>query len=301
MIPLAPVPKSNTPLTGSLWADKPFARLNVDSIGPLPPDQEANKYILVFVDSFTGYTILVPLKELNARLTADALNWNVCNLCDNGPEFAYNVFQSLCKFLSIDVTNSTPYFSQSNGLVERRHRIILQNLRKLLIDFNAYDNWAKFIPYVQLLANSFKSSVTGFSPFEVIISQCKLYHFDKPTDDEFHCSVASGDTEEHLLLEVLSQDGNECPVVYAGDVRGTEPVDRIKCTKAYQAFFQTNKSRPPAGQPTRKQPRRRARRDSRKGGQEVVLVFTLLECRDLSLYSCILAQCLFVVHSWTLH
>ncbi|KAL0215434.1 hypothetical protein P9112_007618 [Eukaryota sp. TZLM1-RC] len=212
----APVPKTNTPSTGSLWADKPFARLNVDTIGPLPSDQEANKYILVFVDSFTGYTILVPLKESNARLTADALIWSVRAIfgipysihSDNGPEFATNVFKSLCEFLSIDVTNG----------VESK----------------------------------------------ASISQCKLYHSDKPTDDKFHRIVASGDTEEHLLSKVLNQDGNECQVVYAGDVRGTEPVDRIKNTKADQAFLQTNKSRPSAGQPTRKQPHRRARRDSRK-------------------------------------
>ncbi|KAL0207236.1 hypothetical protein P9112_011864 [Eukaryota sp. TZLM1-RC] len=375
----SPVPKFITPSTGSLWADKPFVRLNVDTIGPLPPDQEDNY--------FTRYTILVFLKEVNARLTADALIWSVCAIfgipnsfhSDNGPEFANNVFKLLCEFLSIDVTNSIPNFSQSNGLVERRHRVILQNLRKLLIDFNAYDNWSEYIPYVQLLTNSSKSSVTGFSPFELMfgsdvspradplsifstiekattevtfildiqsnynrlkekrekaeitqiskspeekpsmsnllfevgclilksfsnsklhgnylgpylvidkpskstlliknlitgveskasISQCKLYHFDKPTDDEFYCIVASGDTEEHLLLEVLSQDGNECQVVYAGDVRGTEPVDRIKNTKAYRAFLQTNKSRPPTGQPTCKQPRRRARKDRRKEG-----------------------------------
>ncbi|KAL0224566.1 hypothetical protein P9112_003956 [Eukaryota sp. TZLM1-RC] len=303
----APVPESIISSTGSLWADKPFARLNVDTIGPLFPDQEANKYILLFVDSFT---------------------------------------------------------------------------RKLLIDFNAYDNWSEYIPLILLLLfNSSKSSVTGFSPFELLfgsdvspranplsifstiekaatevpfnldiqskfnrlteqrekakitltwksleekpstsnllfeigclilksssnsklhenylgpylvidnpskstlliknlitgvdskasISQCKLYHSDKPTDDEFHRIVASGDTEEHLLLEVLSQDGNECQVVYAGDVRGTEPVDHIMNTKAYQAFLQTNKSRPPVGQPTRKQPGRRARKDRRKEGKK---------------------------------
>ncbi|KAL0216237.1 hypothetical protein P9112_008424 [Eukaryota sp. TZLM1-RC] len=69
----APVKRSKTPSTGSLWADRPFARLNVDTIGPLNSDNEGNKYLLVFVDSFTGYTILVPLKELNALETADAL------------------------------------------------------------------------------------------------------------------------------------------------------------------------------------------------------------------------------------
>ncbi|KAL0208659.1 hypothetical protein P9112_011246 [Eukaryota sp. TZLM1-RC] len=112
-----------------------------------------------------------------------------------------------------------------------------------------------------------KNLITGVES-KASISQCKLYQSDRPTDDEFHSIVASDDTEEHLLLEVFSQDGNECQVVHAGDVRGTEPVDRIKNIKAYQAFLQTNKSRPPASQPTRKQPRRRARKDCRKEGKK---------------------------------
>ncbi|KAL0208168.1 hypothetical protein P9112_010755 [Eukaryota sp. TZLM1-RC] len=56
----APVNRIKTPSTGSLWADRPFARLNVDTIGPLNTDSDGNKYLLVFVDSFTGYSILVP-------------------------------------------------------------------------------------------------------------------------------------------------------------------------------------------------------------------------------------------------
>ncbi|KAL0207307.1 hypothetical protein P9112_011935 [Eukaryota sp. TZLM1-RC] len=69
----AAVPKLYVPTTGSLWADRPFARVNVDVIGPLPDDQDGHKYILVFVDSNTRFTIIVPLKELNANLTADAM------------------------------------------------------------------------------------------------------------------------------------------------------------------------------------------------------------------------------------
>ncbi|KAL0219638.1 hypothetical protein P9112_005291 [Eukaryota sp. TZLM1-RC] len=83
---------------------------------------------------------------------------------DNGPEFSKAVFDALCKFLGIEVSKSVPHFSQSNGLVQRRHRDILQNLRKLLIDSNAYDAWSEYIPYVQLLINSSKSSITDFSP-----------------------------------------------------------------------------------------------------------------------------------------
>ncbi|KAL0215489.1 hypothetical protein P9112_007673 [Eukaryota sp. TZLM1-RC] len=172
----AAVPKLHVPTTGSLWADRPFARVNVDVIGPLPEDQDGHRYILVFVDSFTRFTIIVPLKELNANLTADALIWKVCAIfgipfivhSDNGPEFSKAVFDALCEFLGIEVSKSVPHFSQSNGLVERRHRDILQNLRKLLVDFNAYDAWSEYIPYVQLLINSSKSSITGYSPYELM-------------------------------------------------------------------------------------------------------------------------------------
>ncbi|KAL0220074.1 hypothetical protein P9112_005727 [Eukaryota sp. TZLM1-RC] len=73
---------------------------------------------------------------------------------DNGPEFSKAVFDALCEFLNIEVSKFVPHFSQSNGLVERRHRDILQNLRKLIVDFNAYDAWSEFIPYLQLLINS---------------------------------------------------------------------------------------------------------------------------------------------------
>ncbi|KAL0251022.1 hypothetical protein GEMRC1_000236 [Eukaryota sp. GEM-RC1] len=44
--------------------------------------------------------------------------------------------QFVCNLLAIEVSRSIPHFSQSNGLVERRHRDVLQSLRRLLVDFN---------------------------------------------------------------------------------------------------------------------------------------------------------------------
>ncbi|KAL0213844.1 hypothetical protein P9112_006028 [Eukaryota sp. TZLM1-RC] len=150
----APVKRLKTPSTGSLWADRPFARLNVDTIGPLNTDSDGNKYLLVFVASFTGYSILVPLKKLNALETAEALIWTVCAIfgipmlihSDNGPEFANETFKIVCNRLAIDMSNLIPHYSESNGLVERKHRDVLQCLRKLLIDFNDYGNWSTYVP-----------------------------------------------------------------------------------------------------------------------------------------------------------
>ncbi|KAL0209032.1 hypothetical protein P9112_011619 [Eukaryota sp. TZLM1-RC] len=258
-----PVPKLHVPPTGSLWADRPFARVNADVIGPLPEDQEGYKYILVFIDSFSRFTIIVPLKEINANLTADALIWKVCAIfgipfqihSDNGPEFSKAVFDELSKFLGIEVSKSIPRFSQSNGLVERRHRDILQNLRKLLVDFNAYDVWSEYLPYVQLLINSSKSSITNHTPYQVIFGSDVSPRSDPgkileiiesstlPTNDEFHSWVAAGDVEEHIIEKVLSQEGDFCQVQWPGKEITTEHVSTVQNTAAYKDFIKTSKAR----------------------------------------------------------
>ncbi|KAL0213433.1 hypothetical protein RCL1_007059 [Eukaryota sp. TZLM3-RCL] len=134
----SPVRKPNIPFSGTLWSDRPFSSVHVDTIGPLPKDQQDFSFVLVFVDSFTRYTILVPLTKLNAQESAYALVWNVCAIfgiplaihSDNGPEFANAIFRGLCDILAIESSNSVPHYSQSNGLVERRHRDILQKSQK---------------------------------------------------------------------------------------------------------------------------------------------------------------------------
>ncbi|KAL0211234.1 hypothetical protein P9112_009532 [Eukaryota sp. TZLM1-RC] len=172
----APVKRTKTPSTGSLWADRPFARINVDTIGPLNTDSDGNKYLIVFLDSFTGYSILVPLKKLNALETKDASIWNVCAIfgipmlihSDNGPEFATETFKIVRNRLAIETSNSMPHYSESNRHVERKHRDVLQCLRKLLIDFNDYGNWSTYVPISQSLINSTKNRKTGFTPYELI-------------------------------------------------------------------------------------------------------------------------------------
>ncbi|KAL0235300.1 hypothetical protein GEMRC1_001882 [Eukaryota sp. GEM-RC1] len=170
------VKRDQIPHSGSLWADKPFAKVNVDTIGPLSPDAEGNRYILVFVDSFTRFTILAPINELNAKEVAYALVFNVCGIfgipysihSDNGPEFANATFNAVCQLLAIDNTTSIPHFSQSNGLVERRHRDVLRNLQRFLIDFGTFDNWTEYLPFIQLQLNATKNRYTEHIPYELM-------------------------------------------------------------------------------------------------------------------------------------
>ncbi|KAL0246079.1 hypothetical protein GEMRC1_007295 [Eukaryota sp. GEM-RC1] len=146
----APVPKSRNdiPSTGNLIAKRPFESLHVDTIGRLPKDIQGNAYVVVFVDSFSRFTVLVPLNKLNATEVAYAMLEKVCAIFGvpaavysvYGPEYANHIFEELCDFLNISITTSIPHFHQSNGVAERRNRDVLFTLRKLLADFNDYDN-----------------------------------------------------------------------------------------------------------------------------------------------------------------
>ncbi|KAL0213774.1 hypothetical protein P9112_005958 [Eukaryota sp. TZLM1-RC] len=127
-----PVPKLHDPPSGLLWADKALARVNDDVIGSLEEDPKGHKHILVFIDSFSRFTIIVTLKAINANFTADASILTVSAIfripfqiySDNGPEFSKAVFDELSKFLGIKVSKSIPriFSAQQHGRTpKQRH------------------------------------------------------------------------------------------------------------------------------------------------------------------------------------
>ncbi|KAL0212482.1 hypothetical protein RCL1_006108 [Eukaryota sp. TZLM3-RCL] len=249
----ANVPKLKVTPSGTLWADRPFSRLFVDTIGPLPTDIQSRAYVLVFIDSFTRYTILVPFEELNAQEVAYVLVWNVCAIfgihSDNGPELANAVFRGVCNLLAVEVSSSIPHFSQSNGLVERRHRDIPSN---------------SFV--------SLQNLVTG-STTSAAACQCKLYITDLPVTSDLHKAVASGDCEEHLVNHIISvRDSDSGPMYtvewFGGDISEI-PLDPIKNTKAFAEF------RPRRSAPLGSPPRKGTKKNHRSGKKYTVVVLSL--------------------------
>lgn len=164
------------PLQSSV-ASRPFERVALDIMGPLPETPEKNKYILVVGDYFSKWTEAFPLPNQEAHTIAKVLTeeW-VCRFgaprsihSDQGRNFESTLFKELCRLLHIHKSRTSPYHPQSDGLIERFNRTLLSML-SLFVEDNQL-NWDKLLPYVMLAYRSSVHASTSFTPYRVLFGQ----------------------------------------------------------------------------------------------------------------------------------
>ncbi|GFX21757.1 retrovirus-related Pol polyprotein from transposon 412 [Trichonephila clavipes] len=126
----------------------PFERIPFNILGPLPRSSDGNN-ILVVMDYFTK----VPL-QLHS---------------DQGRNFDSAVRKRLCEILAIDKTRTTALHPQSDGILERYSRTILNSL-SLLLSSNQQD-WDKKLPFFLLSYRSAIHETTGYSPSQMLFGR----------------------------------------------------------------------------------------------------------------------------------
>jgi len=147
-------------------------------VGPLPPDESGNKYILVAIDCFTRFT------ELRATPTASAQDAATCLLdifgrygapkylrSDQGSQFASSVISSLLHGIGSRRQFTIAYRPQSNGIVERVNGEVLRHLRAIVMDRRVLPTWSAYLPLVQRIINSTKHAGIGAAPSELLFGQ----------------------------------------------------------------------------------------------------------------------------------
>ncbi len=116
-----------------------FERWGVDIVRPLPITREGNRYIVVAIDYFSRWPKVRPLKAANADTVATFLYEEIiCRFgvpwtlqSDRGTHFVNEVIQRLTKRFKIKHSLSSPYYLQSNGLVERFNKTLCEGIAKL--------------------------------------------------------------------------------------------------------------------------------------------------------------------------
>src|SRR6266540_709797 len=116
-----------------------FERWEIDIVRPLLITREGNRYIVVAMDYFSRWPEVRPLKAANTDTIVTFLYEEIiCRFgtprilqSDRETHFVNEVIQRLIKRFRIKHSLSSPYHSQSNGLVERFNKTLCEGIAKL--------------------------------------------------------------------------------------------------------------------------------------------------------------------------
>lgn len=131
--------RTRTPLMQS-HVGEPLEKVALDLTGPFPETERGNRYLLVIGDHFTKWTEAIPLPNITAVSVAQAfVEHFICRfgvpleiLTDQGRQFESELFRELCQYLEIDKTRTSPWRPQTNGMIERFNRTVVQMLKKCI-------------------------------------------------------------------------------------------------------------------------------------------------------------------------
>ena len=151
----------------------PFHHIGLDFLGPLPTSNGC-RYIFLIGEHFTKWYEAIPLPDQTAATTSDDLleRW-ICrfgcpysNHTDRGSNFESQLFANLLKKLEIDKTRTTAFHPQSNSVIERMNRTLLNMLAKSIDEDQT--NWSVKLPYVLMAYRSSVHESTGFTPHYLV-------------------------------------------------------------------------------------------------------------------------------------
>lgn len=111
------------------------------------------KYLLVFVDTFSGWVEAFPTKGETAKIVAKIIleeifpRFGIPKVIgsDNGPAFVAQVSQGVAKVLGIHWKLHCAYRPQSSGQVERMNRTLKETMTKLSLETGVTD-WTALLP-----------------------------------------------------------------------------------------------------------------------------------------------------------
>ena len=232
-----------------LFAGRPWQKVAVDLVGPMPLTSRGNKWILVLMDHFTRWQDAIALPDATAPVVATALDEKIfCYMglpeqihTDQGAQFESSLMAELCQLWGVEKTRTTPYHPQANGMVERNNRLLGDSLRAMLIG-RGQDEWDLLLPQIMRAFRGTPHSTTGETPNLMMLGRelrlpDQLQYLPPPggqsTRHQYVQDVHDRLEEAHSLLQeqqlrIRQEDDEEPPLFMTGDLVWLENKRRRK-------------------------------------------------------------------------
>lgn len=155
-----------------------FSRAQIDLVNMQTLPDKDYKYILTYVNHFTKFCVLTPVKSKRAEEVAEALlpifltfGAPVILQSDNGREFVNAVISELSTLWpDLQLVTGRPRHPQSQGAVERLNGVIQDKLR-IWMSENKSTRWSIGLKFVQWQINISHHLTVKNSPFKVTFGE----------------------------------------------------------------------------------------------------------------------------------
>ena len=133
-------------------------------------------YVLTFQDDLSKFVVAIPIPQQDAETIENEFVQNIVLkfgahaqiLTDQGSNFLSDLFKNTCKLLKIKTIQTTAFHPESNGSLERSHRVLAEYLRHYVHEDQT--NCDKWIPYAVYVYNTTVHTTTTYTPFELMAS-----------------------------------------------------------------------------------------------------------------------------------
>jgi hypothetical protein len=159
----------------TLASYSPFDRICVDTIGPLPTNDDSKKYILVIIDAFSRFVMLRAIPDTTAKEAINGLiDWigifgiPSAVVSDNGTQFANELVDDLLELLASGNIKIQAYSKEKNGIVERANKEVNRHVRSYVYERKDKKSWYRYLPLVQRILNASIHKPIGVSPAQIV-------------------------------------------------------------------------------------------------------------------------------------
>lgn len=155
----------------------PFAKIGLDLSGPYPTTLSGNKYIVSFIDLFSGWPESFPVPDKSADQIAHLILEFIVTrygcpleiLTDNGSEQVNRKVKETLKTMNINHITTSYYSPQANGRVERFHRTLHHVMSKQIQD--NLQTWDLYLNQTLAAIRFHVNESSKFSPFFLLYSR----------------------------------------------------------------------------------------------------------------------------------